>query len=312
MFACNKYTCMNAGHNLTAALPDFLIVGAWKAGTSSLYSMLNQHSRIYLHPKKELHFFDVDRDYEDGVNFYASYFRDTGTAKAVGEATPAYLFDPAVPGRIVETLGREVKIIAMLRNPVDRAFSQYRMLVNRGLEKRTPDEIFTFCIKRFQSQGITFEKEASYLDRGLYSRQIENYFRVFPRKQVRLFLFEDDFLKDPESMIREIQDFLEVDFENLNTTISETVANRINNEKVDQLPDTPNPVNQFLKKIIPAQTIRTLMKHKMNALNAGATLAETDWDGWRRRLTREVFYDDIKKTEALIGRDLSGWYKDFM
>lgn len=310
MLACNKYTCMNAGEKLTSVLPNFLIVGAQKAGTTSLLSILKNHSQIYLHPKKELHFFDRDSDYEDGVKFYASYFRNTGSAKAIGEATPAYLFLPEIPGRIVETIGSEIKIIAILRNPADRAFSQYRMLVNMGLEKRTLEEAFLFNLNRIRNQGITYEKETSYLDRGLYSVQLENYFKTFPREQVRVFLFEEDFLKHPSTMIRDIQEFLEVDFEELNTMIRDIPAKRVKNEKLDHVLNTAHPLNQFFKMAIPSKKIRAFIKLKVNGLNTDSTKPGADWDMWRERLIREGFYDDIKKTETLLERDLSGWYKD--
>lgn len=301
---------MNAGEKLTSVLPNFLIVGAQKAGTTSLFSILKNHSQIFLHPKKELHFFDRDSDYEDGVKFYASYFRNTGSAKAIGEATPAYLFLSEIPGRIVETIGNEIKIIAILRNPVDRAFSQFRMLSNMGMEKRTLDEAFLFNLNRIRNQGITYEKETSYLDRGLYSVQLENYFRVFPKKQIRIFLFEDDFLNNISKMTGDIQEFLEVDFEDLNTLVRDIPAKKVKNEKVDQVLNTAHPLNQFLKKAIPSKKLRAFIKLKMNGLNTDITIPEADWVMWRKRLIREVFYDDIKKTETLINRDLSGWYKD--
>jgi hypothetical protein len=303
---------MSAGQKLTSVLPNFLIVGAQKAGTTSLYSILKQHSQIYMHPKKELHFFDRDSDYEDGVNFYASYFRNTGEASAVGEATPAYLFLPEIPGRIVETLGGEMKIIAILRNPVDRAFSQFRMLANMGLEKRSLEEAFSFNLNRLRNQGITFEKETSYLDRGLYSVQIENYFRFFSKEQIRIFLFEDDFLNNTSKMISDIQEFLEVDVEELNTMVREIPARRVKNDRVDQMLNTAHPVNQFLKKVIPSKKLRAFVKLKMNGLNTENKKPEADWDMWRERLIKTVFYDDIKKTETLINRDLSGWYKGFV
>lgn len=300
---------MNAGKNLTSVLPNFLIVGAQKSGTSSLYSMLKQHSQIYLHPKKELHFFDVDADYEDGVSFYASYFRDTGQAKAIGEATPAYFFLPEVPDRIANTLGKDVKIIAILRNPAERAFSQYRMLVNLGLEKRSLDRVLEDNLNRLNRQGLTFEKETSYLDRGFYSVQIENYLKVFPAKNIRIFLFEEDFLKGTPKMLREIQEFLEVDHEELNTLVKETPARQVKNQKMDQVLNSAHPLNQFVKKAIPSKRIRAFIKFKMNSINTSSSRLDANWDVWRSRLIRDVFHDDIRKTEILLNRSLSRWYE---
>ena len=308
MLACNKYVCMNAGKNLTSVLPNFLMIGAQKSGTTSLFDILKQHSRIYLHPKKELHFFDVDQDYEDGVNFYASYFRDTGNAAAIGEATPIYLYLPHVPGRIKETLGSEIRLIAILRNPADRAFSQYKMMVNKGLEKRSMPEAFEANASRLKD-GFSQDIITTYLDRGFYSFQIENYFNTFPQENIRVYLFEEDFLDNRKEMIRDIQGFLEVDYEDLTTYVKSVPDAKVKSGYFDKVLNSPHPVNQFFKRVIPSEKTRARLKYRMNSLNAKNPVRDVDWEGWRRRLIRDVFYEDIKKTEELIGRDLSGWYK---
>jgi hypothetical protein len=312
MLPNNEHEYYDGGQKHTSVLPDFLIVGAQKAGTTTLYSILRQHSQIYMHPKKELHFFDRESKYAAGINYYASFFSDTGNAKAIGEATPAYLFLPEIPGRIAETLGKEVKIIIILRNPVARAFSQYRMLVNMGLEKRTLDETLNYNLQRFKNQGITFEKDTSYIDRGLYAVQLEQYLKFFPAENIRVFVFEEDLLRNAALMTEKIQQFLEVNFENLNTLVKETPARRVRNEKVEQVLNTAHPVNQFFRRVIPSKKVRAFIKFKMNSLNTNPAHLDADWDNWRERLMKEVYIEDISKTETLIGRDLSGWYRDFL
>lgn len=311
MLACNKYVCMNAGKNLTSVLPNFLVIGAQKAGTTSLFDILKQHSRIYMHPKKELHFFDRDQDYEDGVNFYAAYFRDTGNAQAIGEATPIYLFLPHVPQRIKDTLGKEIRLIAILRNPADRAFSQYKMMVNKGLEKRSLKEALDANINRLKS-GFSQDIITTYLDRSFYSYQIENYFNTFSRENIRVYLFEEDFVDNRKEMIRDIQEFLEVEYEDLITHVKSVPNTKVKSGYFDKVLNSPHPVNQFFKRVIPSEKMRARLKYTMNNLNTKNAVRDADWEGWRRRLIRDVFYGDIKKTEELIGRDLSGWYKDMV
>ena len=119
----------------TERLPDFLCVGAQKSGTSLLYRLLNQHPEIYLAKGKEIHFFNRDENYNKGIEWYSEHFAGSEDYKRVGEVTPDYNYVPTVPGRIYKTLGKDIKLIFMLRNPVDRAYSNYWMSFRRGHER---------------------------------------------------------------------------------------------------------------------------------------------------------------------------------
>ncbi|MCF8365879.1 MAG: sulfotransferase [Bacteroidales bacterium] len=253
-------------HSDESILPNFLIVGTQKAGTSSLFDILNQHSQIYLPPVKEVHFFDRDEVFIKGKAFYANYFSEAGKAKAVGEASPSYLFLPEVPGRIRQTLGDDVKIIIILRNPANRALSHYKMLFEMGLETRSLEEVLEDNLQSIRT-SLNYDKATSYLDRGMYAFQLENYFRIFPRENIRIYLFEEDFVEMRKNMIHDIQDFLGLDFENVSTYFKSMPYVSPKNKQIDQMLNTAHPLNQFFKHVIPFKKLRIFIKYHFNKIN---------------------------------------------
>src|SRR5215213_1565056 len=112
-------------------LPNFIIIGAQRGGTTSLYRYLTEHPSIGAAYRKEVHFFD--RHFDKGMAWYLAHFPARGEFPIVGEASPFYLFHPAVPGRIHAAVP-QARFIALLRNPIDRAYSQYHMKSRHDLE----------------------------------------------------------------------------------------------------------------------------------------------------------------------------------
>jgi len=113
-------------------LPNFLIVGAQKAGTSSMVIYLSEHPDVSV-PLNEIHFFDIDERYKKGLKWYEKHFKKWNGQKAIGEKTPIYMYLEKVPARIAKDLPN-IKLIFMLRNPTDRAWSNYWMRVRKGRE----------------------------------------------------------------------------------------------------------------------------------------------------------------------------------
>jgi hypothetical protein len=168
--------------------PDFLIVGAMKAGTTTLANLLNQSPHIFL-PGKELHYFD--RDFDKPFKSYLNNF-PSDQHQVVGEKTPTYSYDPEVPKRIHEVLP-DVKLIWILRNPVDRAYSNYWHAYKKGVELET----FKKAIKNDN------ERYKKYLE------QIERYLKYFPLNQMHFLLFEN-LKSDEQKEINALTDFLGV------------------------------------------------------------------------------------------------------
>lgn len=198
--------------------PDYMIIGAQKCGTTTLFNMLSRHPAVANPKNKEMHFFD-DRDIHS-VRHYRGMF-PFEFKRLTGEATPAYLYYPHVPERIMG-LFPTCKFIAILRNPVDRAYSHYQMRFRRGKEKlsfedaiRSEEQRLAKARKsdRFQPRIHNPELLAhSYLDRGLYARQLKNWFRVFDREQICILSYEE-LAVDPLRVYGEMCSFLDLPLE---------------------------------------------------------------------------------------------------
>lgn len=211
-------------------MPDFIIIGAQKGGTSSLYAYLSQHPCVQAATVKEVHFFD--ENFGRGLNWYrhffpslAQKFADVTTEKKprllTGEASPYYIFHPLAARRIAAILPR-VKLVALLRNPVDRAYSHYQHEVRAGDE---PLSSFVEAIAR-EEERLQGEKEKiladeqynsfnyrhySYLARGLYADQLENWFEFFPAKQI-LIIASEEFYANPVRIYQKTLDFLSLPY----------------------------------------------------------------------------------------------------
>jgi len=200
------------------ALPTFLIIGAQKAGTTSLYRYLAKHPDIKPNfVVKELSFFD--EYYSRGFPWYKSHFPFKRQNKQYFEGTTHYLFNPLAPKRIKEVLPN-IKVIAVLRNPIDRAYSSYKHQVRAERETLSFEEAIKAEPNRLRGEKERLLEDSSYisynynhfsyLERGKYSEQIQNWIKYFSKDQM-LILSSDDFFQNTESSLNKVYDFLEVD-----------------------------------------------------------------------------------------------------
>ena len=204
-------------------LPEFVIIGAQKCGTSFLYQLLVQHPRVKPAFAKEVHYFDLN--FGKGDNWSRSYFpldRRNSRTYITGEASPYYLFHPHAPRR-ASTVLPDAKLIVMLRNPVDRAYSHYQHQVKRGkgegretltfeeaieAEKRIlPGEVSKMLQDEFYES--LRHRTRSYLRRGIYIDQLLAWSSFFPRKQM-LILKSEDLFNDTTNVLERILDFLKI------------------------------------------------------------------------------------------------------
>lgn len=174
---------------------NFIGVGAQKSGTSWAYACLYEHPQICA-PVKEIHFFSRPR-FSEGKEWYENHFKNCKDGVLRGEFSTSYLYSHEAPERIHE-LYPEVKLIAILRNPITRAYSQYRNAIKAGEIK----------------EGTSFEEysknEESVLAQGLYATQLKRYYELFPNEQILVLIYED-IRKDPIAFMRRIYTFLGVD-----------------------------------------------------------------------------------------------------
>jgi hypothetical protein len=206
-------------------LPDFIIIGTQKGGTSSLYEYLSRHPRVFPALKKEVHFFDTE-NFAKGLAWYRAHFpldvrheTQSGRCKPItGEASPYYLFYPHAAARIAKFLPR-AKIIVMLRNPIDRALSHYYHQVRKGREPLAFGAAIEAESHRLEGEYERMLKDESYysyacwaysyLGRGYYADQLSAWFRIFPREQF-LFIRSEDFFLNPCASFKQSLRFLEL------------------------------------------------------------------------------------------------------
>ena len=228
--------------------PDFLIIGAQKAGTTSLFEYLIRHPDVAAPVKKELHFFDVPDRFRRGVAWYRELFPSlnpslsghTSRRQVTGEASPYYLFHPRVPASVVG-LFPQVKLIALLRNPADRAYSQYQMWVRAGREPLSFDEAIAAEAERLEGAEARLladsnhtdevHRRHSYLARGVYVDQLARWTQHFGREQM-LILKTEDLFADTQRIIAEVFEFLGLPQAQLD------LSERYNVRAYDPLPST--------------------------------------------------------------------------
>lgn len=190
-------------------LPDFLIIGGQRCGTTSLYDYLARHPGIRPASRKEVHFFD--HRYDRGELWYRACFprrRSPNAGWVTGEATPNYIFNADVPARVAQLLP-DVKLVATLREPVARAYSHYHLEVRKGYETRPfeqaiDEEPRLLAEEREGEAGIdgTHHRHHSYLARGRYAEQLERWFEHFPREQLLVLRSEDVFADAGRTLAR--------------------------------------------------------------------------------------------------------------
>ncbi len=185
------------------ALPNFLIIGVEKGGTTWLHAQLKKHPEIFLPHTKEIHFFNkyssnfIAHDYYNlGLDWYLEFFKEYEGQQAIGEVTPMYICDPEAPSRIKQTLP-DVKLIALLRNPVHRAYSHYWMARHKDHTKLTFKEVIE-------------QREPRFIERGLYYKQLKTYYELFNADQIMV-LFYDEVFKNPEYWLSQVCKFIGVD-----------------------------------------------------------------------------------------------------
>ena len=201
-------------------LPHFIIIGAQKAGTTSLFHYLSQHPQVLENKSKEIHFFD--KFYDKGPNWYRCHFPLLGRVRPkcrLGEATPYYFCHPHAPRRIHELIP-DVKLIVVLRNPTDRAISHYFHELKKGRENLPLFEALNSEEKRCDNEWQKMirnpdyisrsHQSFSYKQRGRYIEQFQEYHNYFPKEQLHIVSSEDLFTR-PHTVLESVFTFLGVD-----------------------------------------------------------------------------------------------------
>ena len=274
-------------------LPNFLLVGAAKSGTTSLYGILRQHPEIFMPETKEPCFFV---DWTGGIRNQSEYeklFSPGQDFPARGEASTPYLFDAEAPAKI-KALLPEVKILIILRNPADMAFSLWRMMrrLGRHGEKLSfasalAEEECRISDPKFSNGSSNYIGNFYYFHRGLYCQQVKRYLELFGRDRVRVLLFEE-FKKNPLVTVQEIYRFLGVQ-ENFTPKIEK--SNRGTEVRHRGLEKRLRGTSHLLGKIL----------QKLNQKPLPVM------DPTLRQNLLEKFRPSIGELEKLLGKDLAVW-----
>ncbi len=297
-------------------MPNFLLIGAQKSGTTALYEYIQQHPQIFVSEVKEPGFFAVEGqrlDYRGrgdtrhqrylvtDLGRYQALFRRAKGELAIGEASNLHLYAPQAPGRIRHYLPR-VKLLAILRNPIDRAHSAYRFLVRDGYE---PLASFEEAVAAEDARiAANWHPDWHYTRLGFYYEQLKRYFDLFDHDQITVFTY-DEFVADPSVVVRAIFRFLGVD-ETFVPDMSQkhNVSGTTRSRLVHSLVWTPNAAKDLARRLLPKSAQRRLYAAIMqrNIVPTRQELTEET-----RRSLVQLYREDILKLEALLGRDLSMW-----
>lgn len=269
-------------------LPDFLIIGAQRCGTTSLARHLANHPEVFVAAQKEVHFFD--RQFSNGLDWYRGQFAAGASAKVVGEATPEYMYDPEALERLAETVP-QARLIVSLRNPVDRAYSEYWFVRGRGYESLALDDALAAEPIRLTSSDPIERMRHAYVDRGRYLTQLQRVCRFFPREQLLVLIFEE-WMKEPADSLRTIQRFIGVneDF------VPSNLGRRFGRARTFR--------SQRLRKL--ARALPYPLGAAVSRLNARPD-AYPPMDHRVRRSLQKQFEVDNRALAEWLGRDLSVW-----
>jgi len=298
-------------------LPNFLIVGAAKSGTSSLHNYLNQHPEVFMPSYnkegmkvKEPRFLIKDlvqHRLHNGVwswEEYKSLFNDVKDETSIGESTVLYLYyyKHAIDN-IKKYLGKNVKIIIMLRNPTDRAYSAFQH-VSRGLKEQNSFEEALKIEKGRMDKDSGLTPMTMYKEMGLYYDMVRAYKENF--KNIHI-IFYEDFRDDTEGEIKNIFKFLGLSLSaNIDFVSRHNVGGkRWKNEKMKHVFMQNNPLKSALKKVIP----KSLRKGVRDTLISASTDKVAPMKENTRIKLNAFFKDDIKKLSDLLNRDLTHWTK---
>lgn len=312
------------GRSERAAMPNFLVIGAQKAGTTALYNHLKQHPQVYMSQIKEPHFFAYEgeklnfqgpRDLEvmkhmvvSDLGDYEALFAGVSGEKAAGEASAMYLYSKKAPKRIRHYVP-QVKLVAVLRDPTERAYSSFLHMIRDG---REPLSDF--------GEALDVEQERirenwgpiwHYRRMGFYHEQLSRYYETFEPGQIKVYLYED-LNDDPSGVLRDLYSFLGVDDSFVPDVSARYNASGVpRNERLHALHHfllRPNPVKAALKPFLPRKLRQGLRANLVNTLRNRNLVKPPLPEEARRRLVEE-YREDITKLQGLIGRDLSGWLR---
>jgi hypothetical protein len=301
---------------MTGRLPDFLIIGAARSGTTALHSYLRQNPAIFMPSAKEPNFFAFEgetlRVTGPGADFinnsvtdltaYRALFADAPVGAILGEASPLYLYVPGTAERIKARVP-QVRMIAILRNPVEQAFSHFLYATKLRIETE-PDFARALTLEE-ERLAMGWQPLFGYSRFPRYGEQLARYFAQFPREQFLIRTYED-LVGQPEALMRDILTHIGAD-----AGFSPDMSQRLNaggrpkNAAFQDFLMKSNPVTRAVGLVVP-QSARLRIRDWLASLN---TRRDDDMPKAARRILIDRLGDDVTALGGLLGRDFSHWLR---
>jgi len=278
--------------------PNFFIVGAPKAGTTSLHEYLNKVPEIFMSKIKEPYYF-APIMMPDNFTYkpirdtkkYLTLFEKAKLEKIIGESSTLYLYDPEAP-KLIHEKNPNARILISLRDPIDRLFSHYLLVRNEGFAKKSFYEQITDEL----DHKIDICKPHMRLEAGTHSICVKRYLDTFGEKQVKIIIFEE-WIKNPKKAVEGILKFLDID-----AVLDHFRADDHNPHIINRWEFVPrflrNPLVTRIREIVPTtlkQQIRKSLVKKMK---------KPTMDEKEREFLKKFYKDDVKKLEEILGRNL--------
>ena len=299
-------------------LPTFLVIGAGKSGTTSVHQYLRQNPSVSLPKRKETHFFVLDQDGEQAPQLffgkehenpvynleeYLADFEKPGPGKIMGEVCPSYLFYPNTAKNIRARIP-DARLICILRNPIDRFYSNFNFLSSKeqqkqGFRMQTSSEDFdTLTLNLNQPNSVEIDR---LLEIGKYSVGLKRYYDVFPKSQIKVFLF-DDLLKTPVKLMNELAEFAGIPPFEYDVSMK---FNRSGNLRFFWFYKTFRG-SQFAKTM--QSLLPPLLYQRIRVVSERLAFSNANPMSKKSQARLQQYYrDEINELEKLIDRDLSDW-----
>ena len=293
------------------SLPNFMCIGAAKSGTTTLYDLLRQHPNVYTPSFKEPHYFDIPSNYCNGIEWYnKTYFNSVKQQQVIMDFTPSYLYERKAAKRIFTTLGKDIKFLVILRNPVDRAYSHY--LHSKRDEYETEDFLKALAKEeerindaRLKEDYLT-ELRSSYVSQGCYYTMISNYLKYFPIEQFLFIHFEQEFVANRIESIQKIFSFLGIDYiSELNYTLKSNPASVAQFIWIKRLLKKTGWWRSIIKALIPSLKFRQIIKNRIQRASISSFIPTPLNTAQREEIYQLYFTEEINKLEQLLNRKMN-------
>ena len=299
-------------------LPNFFLIGAAKSGTTALYDLLAQHPQVYLPYVKEPTFFNNDNNFKRGINWYVkTYFKNAGNFPARGEATPHYLYwGEKVASRIQQVCNpSEVKFIAIFRDPVKRAYSQYWMDVQREVEWLPFTDALTAEDRRLIEMRLELESAGllkyGYYRGGCYATLLQPYLKRFHRDQFH-FLLQEDLQENFDSAMESLMEFLGLksvyEFKPVTSNPAYVPRSHSLQHFILYRSEMIKKPIKGLFRLLPESFRHSLRKRMIQANRRPQSYPPMDVN--EEHLLRGRYHDEIQKLEEILHRDLGQWQQE--